>query len=45
MTLDDVDDTAVVRADVIDFHADSFSSSFDILGRVICILTVLRTST
>ena len=40
MTLDDVDDTAVVRADVIDFHANSFSSTFDILGRVIGIFTV-----
>ena len=40
MTLDDVDDTAVVRADVIDFHADSFSSTFDILGRVIGIFSV-----
>ena len=40
MTLDDVDDTAVVRADVIDFHANTFSSTFDILGRVIGIFTV-----
>jgi hypothetical protein len=35
-----VDDTAVVRADVIDFHANSFTSSFDILGRVIGIFSV-----
>ena len=41
MTLNDVDDTAVVRADFIDFDANSFSSSFDILGRVIAIHTVL----
>ena len=40
MTLNDVDDTAVVRADVIDFDANSFSSSFDILGRVIGIHSV-----
>ena len=40
MTLDDVDGTAVARADVIDFHANSFSSTFDILGRVIGIFTV-----
>ena len=41
MTLNDIDDTAVVRADFIDFDANSFSSSFDILGRVIAIHTVL----
>ncbi len=41
MTLDDIDDTAVVSADVIDFSANSFSSTFDILGRVIDISTVL----
>ena len=40
MTLDDVDDTAVVRADTIDFHANSFASTFDILGRVIGIFSV-----
>jgi filamentous hemagglutinin family protein len=41
MTLDDVDGTAVVRADIIDFDANSFSSTFDILGRVIDIFSVL----
>ena len=41
MTLDDVDGGAAVHADVIDFSANSFSSSFDILGRVIGIHSTL----
>ncbi|HEX6603735.1 MAG TPA: hypothetical protein VF027_02495, partial [Sphingomicrobium sp.] len=41
MSLDDVDGTAVVRADVIDFNANSFTSTFDILGRMIDISTIL----
>ena len=41
ITLDDVDGTAVARADIIDFDSNSFSSTFDLIGRVIDISTVV----
>jgi hypothetical protein len=41
ITLDDIDGTAVARADIIDFDSNSFSSTFDLIGRVIDISTVV----